>query len=175
MTAEVEMTEQLTVHTLRQEILQKQAEFEAPDEMQFEQTGRRFERAVRQLVDNIKKIVEQVPELKYVLEDEIEVFTTPAFPGRSMEIHDQRLRIVRGDRMLLFDPTAKALLSALGQIDVEATTPIPFMVDQVLYLIPGGDGKPARWGYRSVHNMSGPLAPFTQNDLLRMLQAVFAS
>ena len=35
MTAEVEMTEQLTVHSLRQEILQKQAEFETPDEMQF--------------------------------------------------------------------------------------------------------------------------------------------
>ncbi len=169
------MTEQLTIHSLRQEILRKQAEFEAPDEMQFEQTARRFERAVKKLVDNIGQVVEQVPELKYVLEDEIEVFTSPAFPGRSMEIHDQRLRIVRGDRMLLFDPTAKALLSALGQIEVEATTPIPFMVDQVLYLIPDSDGKSARWGYRSVDNMAGPLAPFTQNDLLRMLHAVFAS
>lgn len=169
------MTEKLTVHSLRQEILRKQAEFEAPDEMQFEQTARRFERAVRQLVGDIQKLVDQVPELKYVLEDEIEVFTTPAFPGRSMKIHDQRLRIVRGDRMLLFDPTAKALLSALGQIDVEATRPIPFMVDQVLYLIPGHGGKTARWGYRSVDNMAGPLTPFTQNDLLRMLHAVFAS
>jgi len=175
MTAEVVMTEKLTVHSLRQEILRKQAEFEAPDEMQFERTGRRFERAVRRLVGDIQKVVDQVPELKYVLEDEVEVFTTPAFPGRSMAIRDQRLRIVRGDRMLLFDPTAKALLSALGQIDVEATSPIPFMVDQVLYLIPSHDEKSPRWGYRSVDNMAGPLAPFTQNDLLRMLHAVFAS
>ena len=91
------MTEQLTIHSLRQEILRKQAEFEAPDEMQFEQTARRFERAVKQLVGNIREIVEQVPELKYVLEDEIEVFTTPAFPGRSMEIHDQRLADVLAD------------------------------------------------------------------------------
>jgi hypothetical protein len=168
------MPEELDIHSLRTAIMKKQGEFEQPDEMQFEQTARRFERAVKQLVSNIQNVVDQIPELKYVLEDEIEVFTTPAFPGRSMEIHDQRLRVTRGDNMLLFDPTAKALLSALGQIDVEATRPIPFMVDHVLYLIPGTDGKNARWGYRSVNDMGGPLSPFTQDALLQMLHAVFA-
>ena len=54
MSAEVEMTEQLSIHSLRQEILRKQADFESPDEMQFEQTGRRFERAVKQLVLHIR-------------------------------------------------------------------------------------------------------------------------
>jgi hypothetical protein len=169
------MPEDLTIDSLRQAILRTQADVEASDEEQFELTARRFERAVKQLVDDIQHIVKQVPELSCVLEDEVEVFTTPAFPGRSMEIHDQRLRVVRGGRMLLFDPTAKALLSALGQMDVESTTPIPFMVEQVLYLIPSSDGKTARWGYRSVDNMGGPLALFTPDDLLRMLQVVFAS
>jgi hypothetical protein len=46
MTAEVAMTERLTIHSLRRESLRTRAELVAPDEVQFERTGRRFERAV---------------------------------------------------------------------------------------------------------------------------------
>jgi hypothetical protein len=120
-------------------------------------------------------VVEQVPELKMTLEDEVEIFSSPAFPGRTMTISDQRLRITRGDSMLLFDPTAKALLSALGQIEIVATRPIQFMIERVLYLIPTPDGEGARWGYRASDDASGPLSPFNQDALLRTLQAVFAA
>jgi hypothetical protein len=76
--------------------------------------------------------------------------------------------------MLLFDPTGKTLMSALGQIEVEASHPLPMMIDKTLYLIPKRDGTGALWGYRSVSDMSGPLTPFTQETLLEMLKAVFA-
>lgn len=145
----------------------------AAENARFEALGRRFEHAVHKLVKVIQGVVSQIPELETVLEDEIEVFTSPAFPDQKMEIHDQRLRITRGDDMLLFDPTAKALLSALGQVEIESTRPIPFMVERILYLIPDRDGRSARWGYRSVDSLGGPLEPFTEQDLLRMLHAVF--
>ena len=169
------MTEQLSIHSLRQAIIERDRMLPATDEQLFELAGRRFERAVHRLVGDIRAVVDQIPELKVILEDEVEVFSSPAFPGRTMTISDQRLRIVRGDSMLLFDPTAKALLSALGQIEIEATRPIPFMIDRVLYLIQSADGEGARWGYRAADDASGPLSPFNQEALLRTLQAVFAS
>jgi hypothetical protein len=169
------MTEQLSIHSLRQAILERDRQLPATDEQLFEQAGRRFERAVHRLVQDIRAVVDQIPELKVTLEDEVEVFSTPAYPGRKMTISDQRLRITRGDSVLLFDPTAKAILSALGQIEIEATRPIPFMIDRVLYLITSPDGSGARWGYRAADDAAGPLAPFDQGALLRMLQAVFAA
>jgi hypothetical protein len=169
------MTEPLSIHSLRQAILEKDKRLPATDEQRFEQAGRRYERAVGRLVEDIRTLVDQIPELKVTLEDEAEVFSTPAFPGRTMSISDQRVRITRGDAVLLFDPTAKALLSALGQIEIKATRPIPFMIDRVLYLIPTADGAGARWGYRAADDASGPLSPFNQDALLRMLQAVFAA
>ena len=169
------MGDSFTIDGLRA-ALQKGPELErGSDDVRFEALARRFEAAVHSVIAQIKQLVDQIPELQTVLEDEIETFTSPAFPGRSVDIRDQRLRIIRGDDMLLFDPTAKALLSALGQIEIEATRPIPFLVERVLYLIPDHDGKAARWGFRSVETLGGPLVPFSEKELLRMLHAVFAA
>jgi hypothetical protein len=168
------MPDKTSISSLRSAILKADAMLPQTEEMEFEKTARRFERAVAQLVRDITNVLEQVPELKVALEDEYEVFTSPAFPGRSLKIHDQRVRITRGSNMLLFDPTGKTLMSALGQIEVEASHPLPMMIDKTLYLIPKHDGSGALWGYRSVSDMGGPLTPFTQDTLLQMLQAVFA-
>lgn len=168
------MSQELSISSLRSAILKSESQLPETDEMQFEQTARRFERAVAQLVAEIKKVVDQIPELKVTLEDEIEVFSSPAFPGRTLTIHDQRLRITRGSNMLLFDPTGKTLMSALGQIEIVASHPIPFMIDKTLYLIPKRGGSGALWGFRSVSDMSGPLSPFTPQALMQMLKAVFA-
>ena len=168
------MSDELTIKSLRSAILKSGAQLPETDEMQFEKTARRFERAVVQLVTDIQKVVDEIPELKVALEDEYEVFTSPAFPNRSLKIHDQRVRITRSSNMLLFDPTGKTLMSALGQIEIEASHPLPMMVDKSLYLIPKRDGSGAMWGFRSVSDMGGPLAPFTPPVLLAMLQAVFA-
>ncbi len=169
------MAEELSVDGLRSLLQGRGTDETASEDERFELMARRFESAVRSLVDQITAIVRQIPELRVTLEDEVETFTSPAFPGRSTGIRDQRVRITRGDDMLLFDPTAKALLSALGQVEIEATRPIPFLVEKVLYLIPSRDGTGARWGYRSVEDLGGPLAPFNQQALLRMLRAVFAA
>jgi len=167
------VVERLTVDSLRTALRRSGDRSGDAAEVRFEALARRYERAVRALIDQIHGVVTQIPELDAVLEDEVEVFTSPAFPGKRLEIRDQRLRISQGECLLLFDPTARALMSALGQVDVEASAPIPFMVERVLYLIPGTGGAPARWGFRSVENLGGPLAPFTEQALLRMLHCVF--
>lgn len=169
------MSDKLTIDSLRAAIRQTEDRGEAEEAARFEQQARRFERAVAELVRQIREVVAQVPELEASLEDETELFTTPSFPGRSIEIRDQRLRVTHGEDFLLFDPTAKALLSAMGQVEVVASRPIPFMVEKVLYLVPNREGGGARWGYRSVDNLGGPLVPFGQQDLLRLLHAVFAA
>ncbi len=169
------MAESYSIDSLRAALQGATADLSSPEDERFEALARRFERAVRQLVEEVAKIVAQIPELTLVREDETETFTSPAFPGKEIAIRDQRLRITRGDDVLLFDPTAKALLSALGQVEVAATRPLPFMVEKALYLIPDRSGERVRWGYRAVENLGGPLAPFTQQVLLRILHAVFAA
>ena len=166
------MTETLSIESLRAAIKKTDDHDETEQAERFELMARRFEMAVGRLVQQIQKTVNQVPELEVNLEDEIETFTAPGFPDRSLDIHDQRLRITHGEDFLLFDPTAKALLSAMGQVEIAASRPISFMVEKILYLIPDGAG--ARWGYRSIDNLGGPLAPFGQQDLLKLLHAVFA-
>lgn len=166
------MADGLTIDGLRAAIKHTGDTGEAEQAERFELMARRFEMAVARLVRQIQKLVEQVPEFETTLEDEVEIFTAPGFPDRSLEIHDQRLRITHDEDFLLFDPTAKALLSAMGQVEIAASRPIPFMVEKILYLIPDGTG--AKWGYRSVDNMGGPLVPFGQQDLLKLLHAVFA-
>jgi hypothetical protein len=47
--------------------------------------------------------------------------------------------------------------------------------EKILYLIPDHGGSGARWGYRSVANLGGPLTPFGRQDLLKLLHAVFAA
>jgi hypothetical protein len=167
------MTDKLTIDSLRAAIKETRNDDDIRQNERFELMARRFEMAVRHLVEQIRKMVDQVPELAIEFEDEVETFTAPGFPGKTIEIHDQRLRITHGEDFILFDPTAKALLSAMGQVEIAASKPIPFMVENILYLIPGGKG--ARWGYRSIDDLGGPLKPFGQQDLLRLLHTVFAA
>ncbi|MCP4899987.1 MAG: hypothetical protein GY906_23715 [bacterium] len=168
------MVDELTVESLRAAIRGSEQGSTVPDAERFHAMGRRFEAAVRQLIQQVNDVVSQISELHVTLEDEVEEFTSPAFPGQSMEIRDQRLRITHQGDVLLFDPTAKALLSALGQVEIEATRPIPFLIERILYLVPNPDGRGGKWGVRSVENLGGPLQPFSRQILLRMLQAVFA-
>mgnify|MGYP001813112346 FL=1 len=167
------MTDKLTIDSLRAAIKTSASPDHTEENRRFELMARRFEMAVIRLVEQIQKVVDQVPELETALEDEVETFTAPGFPGRSLDIRDHRLRITRGEDFLLFDPTAKALLSAMGQVEIAASKPISFMVENILYLIPGGGG--ARWGYRSIDDLGGPLRPFGQQDLLKLLHTVFAA
>lgn len=169
------MGSELSVQSLRAALQASEPDSPDSDLARFEAMGKRFERAVRQLIQQIHEVVSEIPELDLALEDEVEEFTSPAFPGHSMQIHDQRLRISRGTDVLLFDPTAKALLSALGQVEIEATRPIPFLVEKILYLIPNREGKGGKWGIRSVENLGGPLQPFSRSVLLRILHAVFVA
>ena len=85
--------EELTLNSLRTAIREKHSSAETDAQTRFEAVGRRFESAVTQLIGQVKGIVGDVPELHVTLEDEIEIFCSPAFPDRTMEIHDQRLRI----------------------------------------------------------------------------------
>jgi hypothetical protein len=55
--------------------------------------------------------------------------------GRSLDIKDQRARITRGEEFLLFDPTAGALASAMGQVRLSSSRPIPFLMERTLYLV----------------------------------------
>lgn len=145
----------------------------APEVKRFESLAREYEAAVAQLVAGIREVVDGVPELTLATEDEKEAFTSPAFPGRSVEIRDQRVRITRGEDFLLFDPTAGALASAVGQVRVSSSKPIPFLMERTLYLVRGGpDG--TWWGYRSAEDPRPFALPFTPKTLVRMLHAVFA-
>ncbi len=169
------MGEELSVESLRAALVARDQDQGRDEAQRFEALARRFERAVGQLVEDIRHVLARIPELEVVLEDEEEVFSSPAFPGRTLTIRDRRLRVRRGDDFLLFDPTAKALLSALGQVEIESSRPIPFLIERVLYLSPGRESGRAVWGYRSVEDLGGPLAPFGEQALLRMLHAVFAA
>jgi hypothetical protein len=60
---------------------------------------------------------------------------------------DQRARITRGEDFLLFDPTAGALASAMGQVRLSSSRPIPFLMERALYLVRGGP-EGSWWGYR---------------------------
>ncbi|MGD8440907.1 MAG: hypothetical protein PVG53_10245 [Holophagae bacterium] len=169
------MSEELSIESLRAAITKTRDRAETEEAQLFERQARRFEVAVAHLVRQIRDVVTQVPELDVFLEDETESFSSPSFPGHFLEIEDQRVRITRDEDFLLFDPTAKALLSAMGQVEIFASRPIPFMVEKVLYLVPNDSGSGATWGYRSVVNLGGPLAPFGRQDLLKLLHAVFAA
>jgi len=169
------MAGSISIESLRSALRKTGERGEPEGNARFEAMARRFEGAVGELVSEISAVVRQISEFTLTLEDEVETFTSPAYPGMSLEIRDQRVRITHGDDMLLFDPTGKGQLSALGQVEIQASRPIPFLVEKVLYLIPGRGERKATWGYRSVESMGGPPKPFTQDILLRMLHCVFAA
>jgi hypothetical protein len=158
---------------LRDAIRRRGQDDTSPEEKRFAFLAREYETAVAQLVAKIKEVVANVPELTLVTEDEKEAFTSPAFPGRQLEIRDQRVRITRGEDYLLFDPTAGAVASAMGQVRLSYSRPIPFLMEKTLYLVRGGpDG--SWWGYRSAEDPARFALPFTAKALVRMLRAVFA-
>ena len=49
------------------------------------------------------------------------------------------------------------------------------MIEKILYLVPETSSTAAHWGFRSVEKLGGPLEPFRQQVLLRMLHCVFAA
>ncbi len=167
------MAEEYSIESLRMAIKESDQVVEDSDGERFEAQARRYEKAVAKLVADITGIVSQIPELTVTLEDEVEHFTSHGYPDREVEIHDQRVRITRGSDTLFFDPTAKAHLSAMGQVEIEASRPLRFMIEKVLYLLPAKGGKRTRWGFRSIENLGGPPMPFTKQVLLRMLHLVF--
>ena len=169
------MSEGLSIESLRTAIRQRSQPTTDDEQTRFEAVARRYEAAVHQLIQQIRELVRSVPELHVTLEDETETFTSPAFPGRELEISDQRLRITCGEDFLLFDPTARALVSAIGQVEIESSQPLPFLIEKVLYLIPDRNGTKARWGLRTVETLTtNRLEPFTQETLLKLLHATFA-
>ena len=169
------MADEYSIDGLRAALRDQDTHREGEEEQRFLAHARRFESAVAQLVASIRGVLERIPELEVTFIDEVETFTSPAFPGRATEIRDQRLRISRGEDFVLFDPTAKALLSALGQVEIQASRPLSFLVEKILYLTPQAGEARAVWGYRSVEDLGGPLAPFGEQALLRLLHAVFAA
>ena len=141
----------------------------------FEALARSYEKAVAQLIVQAAGVIKQVGDLALSLEDEVETFTSPAFPGRSTRIKCQRLRVTLGDDFLLFDPSAGAMASAMGQVKLEASRPIPFLIEKGIYLIRSrDDSEPPYWAYRSSDDLTKFALPFSNNVLVRILHAVFA-
>ena len=168
------MSEKLTINSLRTAIKKRSDKQQDDRQATFEAVATRLEKAVAKIIGDIHKIVTKIPELTVVLEDEKEVFTSPAYPGKEMEIKDKRLRITLEEDYLLFDPTAKAAISSLGQIEIASSRPLPFLIEKVLYLVPDAKNpQRANWCYRSMENMGRTPLPFTQQALLKLLQAVF--
>lgn len=164
------------VESLRAAIRGRGGSAEPADEAtRFEALARSYEKAVQQLQAEIAATVKQVGDLKLSLEDEVESFTSPAFPGRTLKIHSQRLRITLGDDFLLFDPNPGAMASAMGQMKIEASRPIPFLIEKGIILIRSREAsEPPYWAYRSSDDLTKFALPFSRTVLLRILHAVFA-
>ncbi|MFN7974805.1 MAG: hypothetical protein U0166_21050 [Acidobacteriota bacterium] len=168
------MDDDLSLDSLRNAIRTKRARASTDADEQFGALARRFESAVQDLVALICKVAESIPELSVTLEDETETFTSPAFPGKEVDIEDQRVHIRLDEDYLLFDPTAQAHFTTHGQVEVRSSRPIPFLIEKTLYLLPEGTVGSPRWGYRSISNLGGGLTPFDGRALVAMLKAVFA-
>ena len=169
------MADAISISALRSALKDTDSSQESDGDKRFEAMAHRYQDSVQSLVREIHSVVEQIPELSITLEDEVETFTSPAFPGKKMDIQDQRVRISCGDNWLLFDPAAKAFLHAMGHVEIEASRPIPFMVERLLYLIPERKGGEGCWKYPAVESLGGPPVPFTQETLLRLFHCVFVS
>ncbi|OGL46204.1 MAG: hypothetical protein A2161_03720 [Candidatus Schekmanbacteria bacterium RBG_13_48_7] len=169
------MDEKLSINSLRDALKKRKVEKGADEKLRFEAFAKRYEKAVHHLINQINKYADQIPEFTVTREDETEIFTSPAFPGYELEIKDQRLKITLDEDFLLFDPTAKALTSALGQVKIISSKPIPFLIENILYLIyDPRNPKNLTWGYRSIENFGGKLIILTEETLLKLFHAVFA-
>lgn len=168
------MDEELSVESLRGAIKARRKPGGDAAPSGVEPAARRFEAAVAQLIAELQAVLKDLPELEVVLEDEVEAFTSPAFPGESVTVHDQRLCIRCGEDFLLFDPTARAHFTTVGQVEIRASRPIPFLMEKALYLQQATAGERHVWGMRCVENLGGGLTRFDRKGILRVLQAVFA-
>jgi len=170
------MSEKISIGSLRDAIKSRRTPIEADDLGQrFEKKAKKFEQAVAHFNRQVEKVIRQLPELSIDLEDEEEVFTSPAYPGMSQTIHDQILKITLDDDYLIFDPTGRSYSTTLGQIQIQASKPLPMLVEKILYLVEN-PRKPQSlfWGYRSVEDFGQKIYPFNQQILLSILKEVFA-
>lgn len=168
------MADDLSIDSLRGAIRRRRTAADGATSAGLEATARRFEAAVAQLTRELLAIVDELPELEVTLEDEVEAFTSPAHPGESVTVRDQRICITGGEDFLLFDPTSKAHFTTVGQVDVRSSRPIPFLMEKTLYLSEAPGSERFVWGFRSLENLGGGLTPFDRQSFLRMLGAVFA-
>jgi len=169
------MADEVSIESLRTAIRNRGAEADSGEAARLEALARGYEACVRDLVTELVTVARQIPDLTVAVEDETEEFTSPAFPGRGVPIESQRVRITLHEDFLLFDPTAEALASALGQVKISASRPIPFLIERTLYLIrPRSPQQKPYWALRSVENPLQFGTPFDRDALLRMLHAVFA-
>jgi hypothetical protein len=170
------MSEKISIDSLRKAIKSQRAESEANDLInRFEKKAKKFEQAVAHLNRQVEKVIRQVPELSIEFEDEEEVFTSPAYPGMSKTVHDQILKITLEDDYLIFDPTGRSYSTTFGQIQIQASKPLPMLVEKTLYLMEN-PRKPRSffWGYRSAKDFGQKIYPFNQETLLTLLKAIFA-
>jgi hypothetical protein len=169
------MSKEFSIDTLKKAIKQRKIDKEEKIQARFEAVAKNYEQAIQNLIKKIHEFTIQIEEFEVELEDETEIFTSPAYPGLTAKIKAQRLKITLEEDFLMFDPSGKAITSALGQIEIIASKPISFMIEKVLYLVrdpnnPAG----AYWGYRSIENLGGGLLPFSKEALLKLLHEIFA-
>ena len=69
------MSEKLSLDSLRKALKDKTTDKADKERERFETVARRYERAVRQLIDQIHNYVKRVPEFVVALEEEKETFT----------------------------------------------------------------------------------------------------
>ena len=170
------MSEKISIDSLRDAIKSQRSDSEADNLSQrFEKKAKKFERAVAHFNRQVEKVIRQIPELSIEFTDEEEVFTSPAYPGMSQTVHDQILKVTLDDNYLIFDPTGRSYSTTFGQIQIEASKPLPLLVEKNLYLMEN-PRKPQSffWGYRSVEDFGQKIYPFNQQTLLAILKAVFA-
>jgi hypothetical protein len=169
------VTETLSIDSLKAAINAKKKATAPSDQDKFEAKARRFEQAVQHFNQQVQKVVSQIPALNVTLEDETETFTSPAYPGYSKEVRDQRLKIAMEEDFLLFDPTGQSFSTSFGQIHIEASRPIPILIERILYLMESrADPSRFYWGYRSIEDFGQKICPFDQAALLKILHSVFA-
>jgi hypothetical protein len=66
------------------------------------------------------------------------------------------------------------MASAMGQVKLEASRPIPFLIEKGIYLIRSREAsEPPYWAYRSSDDLTKFALPFSRKALVR-IHAVFA-
>jgi hypothetical protein len=169
------MNKEFSLDSLKKAIKQRKIDKEEKIQARFEAVAKNYQQAIKNLIKKIYDFAQQIEEFEVTVEDESEIFTSPAYPGMTTKINSYRLKITLEEDFLMFDPSGKAITSALGQIEIIASKPVSFMIEKILYLVrdprnPSG----AYWGYRSIENLGGGLLPFSKEALAKLLHEIFA-